>query len=80
MSRTKREYHRKNDTNIWVFSMRNENLRPGEIAKIVNGMAQERALAAAQAEADAQKEHPIVHLNVVPPVSSGAEVNHDTSS
>ena len=43
MSRTNRTYRHKSETNIWVFSKRNEQLRPGEIAKIVNGMAQERA-------------------------------------
>ena len=58
MSRTKRTYRHKSESNIWVFSKRNEHLRPGEIAKIVNGMAQERALASAQAEADAQNETP----------------------
>jgi len=79
MSRTKREYRHKSETNIWVSSMRNEHLRPGEIAKIVNGMAQERALASAQAEADAQNEHPVVHPTVVPAESSGVEVDHDTS-
>jgi hypothetical protein len=74
MSRTKRTYRHKSETNIWVFSKRNEHLRPGEIAKIVNGMAQERALASAQAEADAQNEHPQVHPSVVLPAPSGQEV------
>jgi len=80
MSRTKREYRHKSETNIWVSSIRNEHLRPGEIAKIVNGMAQERALASAQAGADAQKEHPIVRPSVVPAEPSGEEVDHDTFS
>ena len=73
MSRTKRTYRHKSETNVWVFSKRNEQLRPGEIAKIVNGMAQERALASAQAEADAQNEHPLVHPSVVLPTRSGEE-------
>lgn len=73
MSRTKRTYRHKSETNIWVFSKRNEQLRPGEIAKIVNGMAQERALASAQAEADAQNEHPQVHPSVVLSAPSGEE-------
>jgi len=73
MNRNKRTYRHKSETNVWVFSKRNEQLRPGEIAKIVNGMAQERALAAAQAEADAQNEHPRVHPSVVLPVRSGEE-------
>ena len=78
MSRTKRSYRHKSETNIWVYSKRNEHLRPGDIAKIVSGMAQERALASAQAEADAQHEHPLVHPDVVP--SSREEVDHDASS
>ena len=78
MSRAKRTYHHKSELNVWVFSKRNEHLRPGEIAKIVNGMAQERALASAQAEADAQHAHPLVHPDVVP--SSREEVDHDASS
>jgi hypothetical protein len=80
MSRTRRSYHHKSETNIWVFSKRNEHLRPGEIAKIVNGMAQERALASAQAEADAQNEHPLVHPNIDPAAPSRKEVDHDSSS
>ena len=80
MSRTKRTYRHKSETNVWVFSKRNEHLRPGEIAKIVNGMAQERALASAQAEADAQNQHPLAHPNVVPSASSREEVDHDASS
>ena len=73
MSRTNRTYRHKSETNIWVFSKRNEQLRPGEIAKIVNGMAQERALASAQAEADAQNEQPLVHPSVVLPTRSEEE-------
>jgi len=83
MSRAKRSYRHKSETNIWVFSKRNEHLRPSEIAKIakiVNGMAQERALASAQAEADAQNEHPLAHPNIVPSASSREEVDHDASS
>jgi hypothetical protein len=80
MSRTNREYRHKSETNIWVTSMRNEHLRPGEIAKIVSGMARERALASAQAEADAQNEHPLVYPNVVASASSEEEVDHDASS
>ena len=80
MSRTKRTYRHKSETNVWVFSKRNEHLRPGEIAKIVNGMAQERALASAQAEVVAQNEHPLVHHDVVPSGSSSEEVDDDASS
>ena len=79
MSRTKRTYRHKSETNVWVFSKRNEHLRPGEIAKIVNGMAQERALASAQAEADAQNEHILVHPEHVTSGSSSEELDDDAS-
>ena len=79
MSRTKRTYRHTSETNVWVFSERNEHLQPGEIAKIVNGMAQERALALAQAEADAQNKHPLVYADHIPSASS-EEVDHDASS
>ena len=80
MSRTKRTYRHKSESNVWVFSKRNEHLQPGVLAKIVNGMAQERALASAQAEADAQNEHPLVHPDHVPSGSSSEEVDDDASS
>jgi hypothetical protein len=80
MSRTKRSYRHKSEANVWVFSMRNENLRPGDMARIVNGMVQERALASAQAEADAQNEHLLVHPKILPSASSREEVDHDASS